>query len=241
MAANGHMTGSRASSVSTLAISAAIVVLLVVLFPRLGNPSGVLPSASPSATEQMSALPSGTPAVTSTASAAPAASPDASVAGDAPAPDATVPPDVATLPNLRIQAVSNLATSFGLTCRSRSGGIAGTDGGFNLHCDGTIGDPSADVAVNAVYWTNGDGIETLDISFIPSSVDQSLDTTTAASRWILPVAGVAGATAVAWVQSRVGDTSCTSGCAFAIPGGFLTYTSGVRGAQQLTLVAGTSP
>jgi hypothetical protein len=156
--------------------------------------------------------------------------------GEGPGADASVPPGVAIIPGLGIQDIAGLAASFGLTCQSRAGGIAGSEGGFNVHCEGTAGNPSADIVVEAVYWT-ADGVQTLNVSFV-AATDQPLDETTAANNWILPFAPFAGSDATAWVQSHIGDATCGGGCVLTVTGGNLSYYTGSRGAQELFLIAG---
>jgi hypothetical protein len=241
MTRNQRLTGS---SISTAGLAAIIVIAVVVLLARVGSDVGArpTPSADPSQVAQVSPGPSDSPEPSSAepssapSSQEPTTTPEATISGEGPGPDATVPPEVAIIPGIGIQDIAGLAASFGLTCQSRAGGIGGSEGGFNVHCDGTAGNPPADVVVEAVYWT-ADGVQTLSVSFVPAT-DQPLDETTAANNWILPFASFAGGDATAWVQGHIGDKTCSGGCVLPVPGGNLSYYSGSRGAQELLLIAG---
>ncbi len=195
---------------------------------------------SPAGTE--SPGPSTTPSFVPEASptSAPTTAPEASLTGEVPGPDATVPPGVPVIPGLRIEALAGHWQSIGLTCESWSGGSPGGGGGYTLHC--ARSDESANVEYNAeaIYWTS-DGVHWVSLS-IDSISDEAIDGVTAAAQLFLPSAELAGgAAARAWVEDRIGDTTCRGDCNQVIGGSQLALTVGHLGGHFLYVVAVPQP
>jgi hypothetical protein len=156
--------------------------------------------------------------------------------GEFPGPGATVPPGTHVLADLRLQQLSDLWTSLGLSCESHTSGGPESAADYTVHCERTDVAAEVDVSADADYWTP-DGIVSMSVSLVPSGTD-SIDARTAASEWVVPFARLAGGdAAVTWVQGHIEDTACHQGCTEDVLGSQLSYSSGSRGAQELFYVA----
>jgi hypothetical protein len=237
----------RLSAFSIVGLAIGVAVIVGLLLWRLGSGA---PGAQPSQAEQVTQSPETTQGAGPTpdvsaipdVSASPAASltstfaPEPSLAGEAPGPDATIPPGVPTIPDVDIGALVSVWAALGLACESSTGSFPGTEGGYNVHCERTDTPANVDVVANAVYWTP-EGVQTISILFTPIG-DDALDAAAAATQWIYPFADlIGGQAATAWIQEHVGDEACGESCTVVIGGSQLSYYSGRLGSQKFSIVA----
>jgi hypothetical protein len=155
-----------------------------------------------------------------------------------PAADATLGPNQPVLPDIALHDLAHVWDSLGLSCVSHTSGGPESPGNFTVHCEGTDAARTVDVVADADYWTR-EGILDIGVNVSPSG-DGSIDATDAAIEWITPFAALAGGDpVVGWVMSHIEDPSCRLDCTEIVKRSTLSYSSGVRGSQQLFYIAGT--
>jgi len=236
--------------VSSSTLGLGVVLVTVLLGVLLLRNNGLLPggqsSQYPEASDVAETSPAGTePAVESglpstvpesSPSSAPSAVPEASITGDVPGPDATVPPGVPVIPGLRIEALVGLWESVGLTCKSSAGSFPGSRGGYHVYCERMDKQSNVEYVAESVYWTS-DGVQTITLS-ITSINDEAIDGAAPARELLLPSAGlVAGDTARVWVQDRMSTATCRGGCTNDMGGSQLYFEVGRLGTHVLQVDA----
>lgn len=236
----GAPISSARISGSTLGLATAIVIVIVGVLLFRDNGIGTRPSPSPDASQAASASPATTESASATAGAEPSASPtivpQATLTGDVPGPDATVPPGVPVIPGLRIEVLVNLLTSIGLSCESHYGGYPGAESGYNVYCVRVDVAANTQYSAEAIYWTStGVNKVSLDITSISG---ESIDGTPAAARLFLPIVDLAsGPAARDWAEDRLGQTTCNRECTDVTSAAKVLLTVGRLGGHQLYLIA----
>jgi hypothetical protein len=240
----------KSAAVSSSTLGLGVILVAVLLGVLLLRENGMLPGAqssqSPEASEVAETLPAGTDSAVASVSPStvpkaspssiPTTVPEASLTGDVPGPDATVPTGVPVIPGLRIEALVGLWQSVGLACRSSSGGPPGGGGGYTLHCEGADERANVEFYGEAIYFTS-DGVHWVSMS-IDTIDGEPIDGARAAAQLILPSVELAsGAAARAWIQDRIGDSECRGDCMDIMGGTKLTLTVGRLGGYQLYLEA----
>jgi hypothetical protein len=215
------------------------VILAVFVLRENAALTGGLPSPSPEATQGAERSPASTESAIASpsegAASSPTVVPEASLTGELPGADATVPPGVPVIPGLRIEAVVGLWQSMGLACESRSGSFPGTAGGYNVHCERSDPTTNVDVVADAVYW-NLDGVQTISLS-INSTNGEAIDGARV-SDLLLPSAELTGGGVIRrWVEDRTGTASCAYGCTEVIDGRRLSLSVGLLGSHTLYIAA----
>jgi hypothetical protein len=139
--------------------------------------------------------------------------PSVFIRGEMPGPDATVPPGVAVVPNLRIETVAGIWEALGLACDSVMANYPDSDGFFgNLGCEWKDVSGNADYNVSVVYWTP-EGIASVRLLVLKIMDDEDLDPAAVASLFLPSVRLIAGDNAATWVKDHLDDQGCRSGCA----------------------------
>lgn len=242
--APGPSRGGSAVSTSTLGSAVVLLVIFIsaMLLARNGSLFGTTPGQSSQglATETMAATPTGPESSTTPSNAAepsptaaPSMQPEATLHGEIPGPDASVPPGVKTIPGLQVEALVRAWGSLGVTCESHSGNFAGAEGGYNIHCDRS--DPKANIEISgdAVYWSF-EGVQTVSVTVTALSGDIGGDVV---ANLLLPTAELAGGTSARrWVEDRIGDPSCAKDCVDVIDGTTFAISVGNGNAHQMHIL-----
>jgi hypothetical protein len=216
---------------------AVIFAVVIVLLVRLnGELFGVAPSPSAIQTQAATSSPSAAPPsfgpTPPTGTGAPSPLPQATLAGDVPGPDATVPPNTPVLPGLELASLVDAWQALDLTCVSKPGIVANSGAGFNVHCEGTDPAANADIVADSGYWTPG-GIQMVSAAVTTITANQ-IDGPAVADRWLVPFAQLLGGDpAAAWVRDHVGDEACGQGCTEVVGGIRYSYYYGRLGSQEL--------
>lgn len=185
--------------------------------------------ASPSATKHVDAV---TTEPSTASSPAPSEPPSpAQLEGEFPSPDATIPPEEPTIPNLTVDSLAATATALGLECTSSYGGPPEGEGGYTLGCEGRDASGEASLNLSALYYTM-DGIFSVRVIVIPEGSE--IGDPTIASELILPVASLAaGEMGRQWIAERMDDAGCKEGCRSKVRGVWLTLSVAESGFRLL--------
>lgn len=154
--------------------------------------------------------------------------PSVLIRGEMPGPDATIPPGVPVIPNLRIETVAAMWEALGLVCASGMGNYPDSPGLFgNLGCEREDRAGNAHYWAAAIYWTP-EGIASMRMGITSISGDPILDAGAAASLMLPSVELFVGDEAAGWTEDHLDDRDCRDGCSHAF------------GQQRLTLHTGSA-
>jgi hypothetical protein len=171
------------------------------------------------------------------ASVAPTTLPEPTLFGEFPGPDATVPPEQHVITGLRLDNLTGLWASLGLSCFSHPSGGPESAASYNVHCEAADPATNVEVVAGADYWTF-QHVRTIDVNVGSITMDGAVDAPSAAREWVLPFAALMGGKPlVAWVEEHIADPTCLDGCKKVIRDSNLTYIIGSRGGQILRLTA----
>ena len=209
-------------------------VVLVLAVAACGNSAVASPTVEPGLSPARPAMTPSQSAAVPTATSTPEPTsphvtplPSVLIQGEMPGPDATVPPGVAVIPNLRIETVAGMWEALGLACDSVMANYPDAIGLFgNLGCEREDVTMNAEYHASAVYWTPK-GIASMRMVIVTITGDPILDAGAAASLFLPSVELFVGHQAASWVEDHLADRDCRDGCSRSF------------GQQRLTLHTGS--